>query len=334
MCLFPKHFIYNHDEPTRFPFPRNADGSFDLDRFDTGFFAQLDEQIRSLADLGIEADLILFHPYDRWGFADLGPDLDDRVVRYVVRRLAGFANVWFALANEYDLMITKSTADWDRIGELVVAEDPHRHLVSIHNFSEHFDHTRGWISHASVQRTEDYRTAENTDRWRRQWGKPVVVDECGYEGDLEYGWGNISGEEMLRRFWEGAVRGGYVGHGETYWDPAEELWWSKGGELRGTSHTRILFLEAVAAASPTGVLEPLPSDFDLLWAGVQDQYLVSYHGFGHPRERHVLLPPGRWRVEVLDTWDCTITPVPGVHETLVVVPLPAKPYQAVRLVAV
>ena len=71
-----------------------------------------------------------------------------------------------------------------------------------------------------------------------------------------------------------------------------------------------------------------------MWAGVQDQYLVSYHGFGHPRERHVLLPPGRWRVEVLDTWDCTITAVPGVHETLVVVPLPSKPYQAVRLVAI
>jgi hypothetical protein len=51
------------------------------------------------------------------------------------------------------------------------------------------------------------------------WGKPVVIDECGYEGDLENGWGKISGEEMLRRFWEGAIRGGYVGHDETYWDP-------------------------------------------------------------------------------------------------------------------
>ena len=76
----------------------------------------------------------------------------------------------------------------------------------------------------------------------------------------------------------------------------------------------------------------MPSDFDLLWAGVQDQYLVSYHGFGHPRERHVLLPPGRWRVEVLDTWECTVERLPGTYETLAVVPLPAKPYQAVRLV--
>ncbi len=94
----------------------------------------------------MQADLILFHPYDRWGFSDLGPAVDDRVVRYVVRRLAGFAHVWFSLANEHDLVFTKSTADWDRIGELVAAEDPHGHLVSIHNFMQHFDHTRPWIT--------------------------------------------------------------------------------------------------------------------------------------------------------------------------------------------
>ena len=219
-----------------------------------------------------------------------------------------------SLANEYDLMITKTTADWDRIGELVAAEDPHGHLVSIHNFSEHFDHTRGRGSATPASNAPTtYRTAEDTDNWRRHWGKPVVVDECGYEGDLEYDWGNLSGEEMLRRFWEGAVRGGYVGHGETYWDADEEIWWAKGGRLVGTSHARIGFLDEVVAASPTGVLEPLPSDFDLPWAGVQDQYLVSYHGFGRPRERHVLLPPGRWHVDVLDTWECTVDRLPGTY---------------------
>jgi hypothetical protein len=332
MCLFPKHFIYNNDDPPRFPFPRAADGGFDHSRFDVDFFARLDEQVRLLGELGVQADLILFHPYDRWGFADLGPMTDDSVVRYVVRRLAGFANVWFSLANEHDLMVGKTSADWDRLGELVAAEDPHRHPLSIHNFQQHFDHTRPWITHASVQRVDTYRTAEETTAWRRRWGKPVVIDECAYEGDLEYDWGNISGEELLRRFWEGAVRGGYVGHGETYWNIEEKIWWAKGGRLIGSSHRRIGFLEEIVAASPTGVLEPLPSDFDPPWAGVQDQYLVSYHGFGRPRERHVLLPPGRWHIDVLDTWECTVGRLPGEHETLARVPLPARPYQAVRLV--
>ena len=330
MCLFPKHFVYNADEPERFPFPRAEDGSFDHSRFDLDFFARLDEQLQRLAQLEVQADLILFHPYDRWGFSDLGPAVDDHLVRYVVRRLAGYANVWFSLANEYDLVFSKSASDWDRIGELVACQDPHGHLVSIHNFTQHFDHTRPWITHASVQSS----TTEEIITWRERWGKPVVVDECGYEGDLEYGWGNISGEELLRRVWEGALRGGYVGHGETYWDAHDKIWWSKGGVLAGTSPERIGFLADVVAASPAGVLEPLPSDFDPPWAGVQDRYLISYHGLGRPRERHVLLPPGHWHVDVLDTWACTVDPLPGIHQTVVLVPLPTKPYQAVRLVAV
>jgi hypothetical protein len=162
----------------------------------------------------------------------------------------------------------------------------------------------------------------------------VVVDECGYEGDLAYDWGNLTAEELVRRFWEGAVRGGYVGHGETYWDAEDRIWWSKGGELIGTSPARIGFLADVVAASPTGVLEPMPSDFDGLWAGVSDRYMINYLGLGRPRERHVLLPPGRWHVDVLDTWDCTIDRLPGAYETFVLVPLPAKPYQAIRLVAI
>jgi hypothetical protein len=255
--------------------------------------------------------------------------VDDRLVRYVVRRLAGYANIWWSLANEYDLILGKSIADWDRIGELIVAEDVGGHPVSIHNFQRHFDHSRSWITHASVQSG----TTEEIGAWRDAWSKPVVVDECGYEGDLEWGWGNLSGEELLRRLWEAAVRGGYAGHGETYWHPDHKIFWSKGGRLTGTCHDRIGFLNEIVAASPTGVLEPLPSDFDPVWGGAQDRYLVSYHGAARPRERHVLLPPGRWQVEVLDTWLTTVRRLPGLYETFVLVPLDAKPFQAIRLVA-
>jgi hypothetical protein len=53
--------------------------------------------------------------------------------------------------------------------------------------------------------------AEGVGDWHDRWGKPVV-DECSYEGGLEYGWGNISGAELVRRCWDSAVCGG---HGET-----------------------------------------------------------------------------------------------------------------------
>ncbi len=36
----------------------------------------------------------------------------------------------------------------------------------------------------SIQRIDAYKTAEMTTDWR-QWGKPVVVDECAYEGDID-----------------------------------------------------------------------------------------------------------------------------------------------------
>jgi hypothetical protein len=100
MCLFPKAYLFNTNEPAIFPFPKNEEGEFDTTRFDPEYFHLLERRIRELGAMGVEADLILFHAYDRWGFSDLGPVADDRYVRYVVRRLSAFRNVWWSLANE------------------------------------------------------------------------------------------------------------------------------------------------------------------------------------------------------------------------------------------
>jgi hypothetical protein len=330
MCLFPKSYLYNANEPERFPFPGSLADGFDLARFDPAYFHELEGRVAELAGLGIEADLILFHAYDRWGFADLGPAVDDRLIRYVVRRLAASANVWWALANEYDLVWAKTTADWERIAAIIEEEDPHGHLRSIHNCHGFYDQTRPWITHVSAQRIDVYRTAENTDAWRSQYGKPVVIDEVGYEGDIDQGWGNLTGEELVRRCWEGAVRGGYVAHGETYLNDREELWWSKGGELIGTSPARMGFLDGIVAEAPGGVLDPLPSDWDVPWGGVAGEYLIAYFGFNRPSFRSIVLPDGSFEIDVIDTWNMTVEPVPGVHRGAVRVELPARQYMAVR----
>ncbi len=331
MCLFPKSYLYNSNEPERFPFIGSLAEGFDLERFDVEYFHILEQRIADLAALGIETDLILFHAYDRWGFADLGPAVDDRVMRYVVRRLAASASVWWALANEYDLLWSKSTEDWERIASVVAEEDPHDHLRSIHNCHAFYDQSRPWITHVSAQRVDVYRTAENTDEWRRQWGKPVVIDECGYEGDIDQGWGSLTGEELVRRAWEGAVRGGYVGHGETYLNDREELWWSKGGELTGSSPERMGFLDGIVSEAPGGVIDPLPSEWDLPWGGVAGELLIGYFGFNRPSFREVVLPEGDFEIDVIDTWNMTIESVPGVHRGALRVELPARQYMAVRL---
>ena len=77
-------------------------------RFNPVFWHHLEERIGDLRDLGIESDLILFHPYDRWGYAKMDEASDDRYLKYAVARLSAFQNVWWSLANEWDLMRAKS----------------------------------------------------------------------------------------------------------------------------------------------------------------------------------------------------------------------------------
>ena len=335
MCVFPKSYLFNTNDPDVYPLVRNDDGSFDSTRFDPEYFRRLEGRILQLQALGIETDLILFHAYDRWGFSDLGRAGDDRYVRYVTRRLSAFRSVWWSLANEYDLVRSKTVDDWERLAEVIGENDPSAHLLSIHNCFGFYDYARPWITHCSIQRVDVYRTSENTDAWREQWGKPIVIDECAYEGDIDQGWGNITGEEMTRRFWEGAIRGGYVGHGETYLNDREELWWSKGGELVGTSPERIRFLAQITAESPTGVLEPLRGDWDVPWGGAGTDYLIAYFGFNRPSFRDVPLPTGRtYEIDVIDTWGMTVETLEGTFQGSLRVPLPARQYMAIRARAV
>ena len=134
-------------------------------------------------------------------------------------------------------MKTKSTADWDRIGELIQKTDPYGHLRSIHNGAKLFDHTKDWVTHVSLQHVR----AEDAGKYRNQYKKPVIYDECRYEGNISEGWGDITGERLVGMFWKTFIGGAYCGHGETYVDPQDVLWWSKGGVLHGQSPAQIAF---------------------------------------------------------------------------------------------
>src|ERR1700749_3297002 len=84
----------------------------------------------------------------------------------------------------------------------------------------------------------------------------MVYDEIQYEGDIPSRWGNLSAEEMTRRFWLATVRGVYATHGEVFETLPGEGSWSDAGRLRGESGPRLAFLRAlVERITKTGLNE-------------------------------------------------------------------------------
>ena len=356
-CILPKHYDYNLGEPRTYPFEGTpmdssvltkenfweftgkAEGNhFDLTRPNPAHFQHLEKCILALQNIGVEADLIVMHPYDRWGFSCMPREADDLYWRYVIARFAAFRNVWWSLANEYDLLKAKTEEDWEHYADLLVRNDPYGHLRSIHNCIPFYDHTRPWITHCSIQRQDLYRGAEYTDEWRERYGKPVVLDEIAYEGNIQHGWGNLTGEEMVRRFWEGAVRGGYPGHGETFLNPEDILWWSHGGKLHGESWKRIGFLLDVLADVPGRGLRCLPAEWDSVCGVPEDPelaertgYRLYYYSFMRPSFRDFRFDDSTlYHAEVIDTWNMTVTDA-GDCRGRFRVELPARPYMAVRI---
>ncbi len=306
-CIFPKSYAYNQNEPELFAFSKKPDGGFDFDKPDPAFWHHLERRILDLQQLGIEADLILWHPYDRWGFADMSDAQDDAYLRYAIARLSPFRNVWWSLANEFDFMTNrprghrgnKQMDDWDRFFAILQKEDPHQRLRGIHNGGIIYDHTQTWVTHASLQSSN----MNGATRYREQYQKPVIYDECRYEGDVPHGWGNLTPMEMTQRFWLGTLAGCYVGHGETYQHPEDILWWSKGGVLHGKSPERIQWLKDImASAPPFHTLKPLGSVDGRFLLGLPGRFYLLYC---LPGSRDTIELPGDmpYKVDLLNPWE-------------------------------
>lgn len=335
MCVFPKSYDYNHNEPVYYPFERKADGAFDWTRFNPAFFRHFESRVADLLALGIEADIILFHPYDRWGFIEMDAASDDRYLRYVVARLAAWRNVWWSMANEWDFCKSKTLADWDRYFQVVQAADPYDHLRSIHNGFILYDHARPWVTHQSIQANAMLKLGfEEIEGWRAKNQKPVVIDECCYEGNIPHRWGNISGREMVHRFWLSTVHGAYAGHGDTFLDAQDILWWAKGGVLKGDSAPRLALLRTLLEEGPEAGLEPVAlGEVIAYWfacAGQPHQYYLTYLGEHQPARLRFDGPQGeRYRAEIIDTWEMARTPVAEPVTRGSWIDLPQKPYLAV-----
>eukprot|EP00662_Eupelagonemidae_sp_cell21_P009427 gene9427-36926_t len=89
---------------------------------------------------------------------------DELYLRYIAARLASKRNVWWSMANEWDL--------------------------------HYYNHSRPWITHISSQGGYDLAHIK-----RRFAPKPLIWDEVMYEGDIPSGWGGLTAGQMADRFW-------------------------------------------------------------------------------------------------------------------------------------
>jgi hypothetical protein len=343
--------------PTSYPYARDPAGNFDRTRFNPDFFRNLENRIGQLGAQGVQADLILFHPYQkaemRW-FDDLDDAADEQYLRYTVARLAAYRNVWWSLANEYSQVKHKTDQDWDQFFQTVVAADPFGHLRSIHNSARIYDPNKPWVTHVSIQNGLALADFGRGVLYREMCPKPLVYDEVCYEGDIAARWGHLTGREMVERFWMGTIAGTYVGHGETFTSPNGLSWTGQGGELMGQSPPRLAFLRQILEAGPPEGIEPIDEYYQTHFAGKAGDYYLVYFGTERPASWQFALPRNppdklalaagmKFHVDILDTWNMTITPVDRVFTTGdlagsvypaigdATVPLPGTPDIALRI---
>ena len=359
MLVFPKFMPYNREDPKIWPFEKEVGKKWNVNAIVPAFWENLDLRLAQLRNLGIQADLILFHPYDKWGFSELSQEDSITYIKYCMARFSAYTNIWWSLANEYEMLLEKKEQDWDAYGRLLMEKDPYQHLRSIHQIISIFP-KRDWMTHCSVQSGN----INYLPKWKKEYGIPVIIDECGYEGDLEFDWGNLSAFEMVHRFWWTVMRGGYCTHGETFHREDEVLWWGKGGVLYGESEKRIAFLRALLEELPgighpveeqtgdpnerkeeetaadrrfrelleqcepemrSGMLDARPKEIRA------DSWRLRYYGHTCPYQTTWTFgkTEGRWKIEQIDVWNMSRkTVIPEAHGK-VIIPLTGKEGMAV-----
>jgi len=365
--LLPHNFDASYPDPDAFPFAAldgDKENRWDWTRLNPRYFDHVEQCTEGLLRLGIEQDLILFHPYDegRWGFDSMPLEAGRLLCRYVAARFGAYRNVWWSLANEYDLMRQQPLANWDAWTDAVAANDPYRHLISIHSYTaQYYKYWDARYTHCSIQDQAPVEAPGRAVTVLNIYRKPVIFDEVCYEGDMDARWGNLSGQEELYRMWNAYMAGTYCSHSECYQygDPHDfrRDFLAVGGKWQGTSWRRIRFMREVLDAMPRPMYIA-DSSWDLYTSACGPSYYMVYLGKETPREWRFDLPirngrgrsgfprmteGERYKVEIIDTWNMTITESPVVITTRrqdnyrmvaegnASIPLPERPYLLLRI---
>lgn len=326
--VFPQAGGYVEHFPGLLPFERDADGNHDVTRPNVEFFRKLDEAVELLGRAGIQADVLIYNAYDngRFRLDGLTEEEDAIYLQYLVARLSAYPHVWWSLCNEHDIL-DRPSERWDAAGLRLAEIDPHNHLRSIHNLVRFFDHNRSWVTHASIQLGQATADFGRASLFRDAYLKPIVLDEIKYEGDIPERWGNLDAQALVHQFWIATVSGCYASHGESFVTETGSLHMVEGGRLRGESPARLAFLREVLEQVDGAGLDPIDNWWDDAFvAGVAGQVYVQYLGASAPATWNFRLPQSTlggavgfavgdaFEVDILDTWNMTVTPVGRVFD--------------------
>jgi hypothetical protein len=81
---------------------------------------------------------------------------------------------------------------------------------------------------------------------------------------------------------------------------------------------------------PADGLDPVTT-IRLKVSGQEGEYYLIYYGLHQPAEQTFELPEGTYRIDIIDTWEMTITPLDGTFGGKFKIQLPGKPDIAVRI---
>jgi hypothetical protein len=314
--LFGGRYVHPADKPFLDDAGKPTDdGDFSHRPNPAWFHRRADVAVRTAFAVDLIADLILNGPDTRESRSVLraGRNGGDPTpfLRYVAARYGSYPNVWFCLANEWNIKNPRYTAK-----QIVAAGTTLRRLlpyptpIGVHANSGDWDRALNaapWNDHVILQskiRTLG-RAADFLARNHARGGgdKPLIDDELGYEGRGD----RFSRDDVIEGHL-GAFLGG--GYGTTGWKPASKKGHYFWGAFTPSEHTAAKHLAWLRAAidghvafwkmapvQPSALFDHLDeSARAMAWPGREIALGTKAAHEGIVAK----LPPGRWRVQQFD----------------------------------
>ena len=314
--LFGDRYVHPTEKPFRDDAGRPTDdGDFSHRPNPAWFHQRADVAVRAAFETDLIADLILNGPdtRDSRSVLEAAKNKGDNTpfLRYVAARYGSYPNVWFCLANEWDIKDPKYTPEQiAAAGTALRKLLPYPTPISVHgrpaDWTRSLNTQPPWHDHVILQgkiRTLDPSADFIARNVARGGNCPVVNDELGYEGRGD----RFSRDDVIEGHL-GAFLGG--GYGTTGWKPASKKGHYFWGAFKPAEHTAAAHLAWLRKAidehvtfwkmqpvKPAALFEGLDEAARAMaW---RDREIVL--GTNARRKGIVAkLPPGAWRIQRFD----------------------------------